>query len=215
MHARELAGSAKDLKARSRRASGLAILIDGLDEAGEGLMDSVGNQLSRLAATGVTIFFAARTDFFERTADLLQRTLGEPREVLEIRSWTRDDIIDFATRYTERIDDNSVLLRLRQILDSVPGALDLSSNPMRLTLLLYLLATDAAVDVHRLTNTYALYDMFYREWLAKERRRGTGGSDPQLILQAHTRLARWIYTHRSERVQPHEVIGPEVWTASS
>ncbi|MEU7656598.1 toll/interleukin-1 receptor domain-containing protein [Micromonospora taraxaci] len=213
VHARDLPARASELATRSRRMARLALLVDGLDEAGEGLVETVSSHLGQLAAAGATIFFAARTDFFDRQSDILKRTLGMPREVLEVKSWTREDVLDFASGYAQRISDPSVSARAESIIDDVPGAAQMSSNPMRLTLLLYLLASDAAIDVVRLSEPYALYTMFYREWLTRERHRGTGGIDSSLVQKSHTALARWFYTNRGERARPEESIGADVWMA--
>ncbi|MGI5525106.1 TIR domain-containing protein [Micromonospora sp. CA-259024] len=212
VHARDLPARASELATRSRRTSRLALLVDGLDEAGEGLVEAVSSDLGKLAAAGATIFFAARTDFFDRQSDILKRSLGVPREVLEVKSWTREDVLDFASKYSQRISDPSVSVRAESIIDNVPGAAQMSSNPMRLTLLLYLLASGAAIDIVRLTEPYALYTMFYGEWLTRERHRGTGGIDSSLVRRSHTALARWFYTNRGERARPEESLGFEVWT---
>jgi hypothetical protein len=85
-----------------------------------------------------------------------------------------------------------------QVLSQVPGASAMLGNDMRLTLLLYLLATGAQVDLLNLQEPYRLYETFYAEWIKKERSRGTGGSNFDLISNAHTALARWLYDNKGE-----------------
>ncbi|TCB96490.1 TIR domain-containing protein [Micromonospora zingiberis] len=211
VHAREVPRRIKELRARARRKSGLVLLVDGLDEAGDEMVSTIGAELGGLVATGVTVFVASRTDFFERQADVLVGGLGSLEEVLEVKAWARSDIIDFSERYASRVDDPLVASRVREILDSVPGAVDIASNPMRLTLLLYLLVTRADIDVLRLNEPYTLYEMFYSEWLNKERHRGTSGGSATAIVAAHVQLARWFYRHKGERSSSVREIGVEGW----
>src|SRR5262249_3343646 len=101
-------------------------------------------------------------------------------------------------RYSDRIDEPGLKGAVARILEDVPGARHMLGNPMQLTLLLYLLATGARVDPINVQEPYSLYSTFYREWMKKERSRGTGGFHPETVSQAHIRLARWLYENRGE-----------------
>jgi hypothetical protein len=124
--------------------------------------------------------------------------LANLTEILELSNWRDDEIVDFTSRYAERIDEPSLSSAVRRILEDVPGARAMLGNPMRLTLLLYLLATGARIDMVNLQEPYSLYSTFYREWIKKERSRGTGGFSPNSIRVAHTEAAHWLYEHKGE-----------------
>ncbi len=202
VHARDLDAKLGSLAARAGSDDrGLAVLIDGLDEAGEENVRGVAAALSRLAeleGPRIAIIIASRTDFFDRQYDILRSHLGNLVEVLEIRDWREGDVIEFARRYSERVDDASILPAVRQILENVRGADRLISNPMRLSLLLYLLATGVRFDAVDLKEPYSLYRLFYTEWIKKERHRGTGGSSSASIQRAHVTISRWLYKNGGE-----------------
>jgi hypothetical protein len=64
----------------------------------------------------------------------------------------------------------------------------------------YLIATGANVELINLDQPYSLYDTFYREWLRKERDRGTGGYHPASIRTTHTEIAHRLNEFKGEAV---------------
>jgi hypothetical protein len=205
VHARDLDSRFGSLAARADDDNkGLVVLVDGLDEAGAENVHSLVAALSRLAelaeqhSTRITIIVASRTEFFDRQYDVLRPHLANLAEVLEIRDWRDEDIVEFTKRYAERVDNTSMLPAVRRILKNITGADRLVSNPMRLSLLLYLLATGARFDAVDLKEPYSLYRLFYAEWIRKERHRGTGGSSAVAIHRVHVAVARWLYRNRGE-----------------
>jgi hypothetical protein len=152
------------------------------------------------------VILASRSDFFDRQYDVLRPALANLVEVLELANWTEQDILDFSRRYAERIDAPLLSAAVLRILSEVPGSQAMLGNPMRLTLLLYLLATGAELDLVNLQEPYSLYDTFYREWIKKERSRGTGGFKPGSIQQAHIVLARWFYENKGEISDYYELM---------
>jgi len=199
VHARDLNLKLDSLRERSENSSSsLGIIVDGLDEAGADRMPEVASALADLHRANVTVIVSSRAEFFDRQYDVLRSGLSNLGEILELSRWVSLDILDFTQRYAERIDLPHLTLMVQEILAEVPGAENMLGNPMRLTLLLYLLATGAQIDSLNLQEPYSLYDTFYREWIKKERSRGTGGFEPKHILSAHIAIARWLYENRGE-----------------
>jgi hypothetical protein len=199
LHARDLTDRLGALLERSE-ASGHAIgvIVDGLDEVGAEHMSAVGSALAELRRPNLTVIVASRTEFFDRQYDLLQSALANLVEILELISWSHDDILGFTESYSSRIDAPHLRDSVEQILSQVPNASAMLGNAMRLTLLLYLLATGAQIDLLSLQEPYRLYETFYSEWIKKERSRGTGGLNAGVIKGAHTALARWLYENKGE-----------------
>jgi hypothetical protein len=199
VHARDLCRRLDSLVEHSAASyQPMGVMVDGLDEAGAEHMREVGLALADLHRPNLTVIVSSRTDFFDNQYDLLRPGLTNLAEILELSSWSDDDILDFAGRYSERIGISHLKDSVKQILAHVPGGSAMLGNPMRLTLLLYLLATDAQVNLLSLREPYSLYETFYREWIKKERSRGTGGSNPKALREAHTALARWLYENKGE-----------------
>jgi hypothetical protein len=198
VHARDLVQRQDVLERRSSESSrdGFAILVDGLDEAGSASFDQVAAALTRLSNDHTTIVIASRGDFFERNFSLLQTNDLELHEVLEMKAWNVSDVVDFSEKYAERLGDPGVARAIRGVLDTIPGADRMISNPMRLTLLLYLLAVGAAVDAITMREPFILYRLFYDQWIKKEKQRRTTSLDFDTIKHAHVRLARWLYENR-------------------
>jgi len=183
-----------------------------LDEAGSDRIPEIAMALNRLQQTNVATIIASRIDFFDRQYDVLKQGLSNLVEVLELSNWQDSDILDFTTRYAERIDHPGLAMTVQGLLAHVHGARNMLGNPMRLTLLLYLLATGADIDVINLEEPYSLYDTFYREWIRKERSRGTGGFYPDSIRPAHTEIAHWLNEFKGEVVSLAQLVsevGPE------
>jgi hypothetical protein len=199
--ARDLARTIDDVIAKIDERSPSTILIDGLDEVGSAGVADLGESLQRIRALQTTIVLASRTAFLEHQYALLHPYFGDFAEVVEICSWTPDDILEFTRRYAERVDDNSIIPKVERILAEGTGAGKLISNPMRLTLLLFLISVGAKFDASRLSETYSLYRIFYDEWIKRERHRGTGGFNAAIMRRAHVDIARRLYRNRGEWAQ--------------
>ncbi|WP_407561104.1 toll/interleukin-1 receptor domain-containing protein [Streptomyces sp. 184] len=212
VHARDLGEREEVLKRRSREAGGdgFAVLVDGLDEAGSALFADIAGVLTRLSRTATTIVVASREDFFERNFSQPGTDDLELHEVVEMKAWSVSDVVSFAARYAERMGDPQVARALGEVLDAIPGADRMMRNPMRLTLLLYLLAVGAAVDATALREPFILYRLFYEEWLKKEKQRRTTSLGFSAIRSAHVRLARWLYENRgSHGASPADLQEPD------
>ncbi|MGH7931293.1 MAG: TIR domain-containing protein [Candidatus Binatia bacterium] len=201
VHASELLTSTRSLAKQIDQSepAGLALLVDGLDEAGGANVGSVARALAELRQPNTMVVLAARTDFFDRQYGIMAPYLSDLVEVLELQPWSDEDILEFSRKYSERIGDPSVSLAVGRIIEDVSGVRSLIGNPMRLTLVLYLLASGMRLDALSLQQPYTLYTLFYEEWLRKEKQRGTGGRDPEAVRAAHIGLARWLYAHRGIR----------------
>lgn len=203
VHASELLTSNRSLAKQIDQSepAGLALLVDGLDEAGGANVGKIARSLAELRRANTMVVLAARTDFFDRQYDIIAPHLSDLVEVLELQPWGDEDILEFSRKYSERIGDRSVSLAVGRIIEDVPGARGLIGNPMRLTLVLYLLASGMRLDAVSLQEpytlyTFTLYTLFYEEWLRKEKQRGTGGRDPEAVRAGHIGLARWLHAHR-------------------
>jgi hypothetical protein len=181
-----------------RSRTGFAVIVDGLDEAGADHVSEVAAALAELQMANVVLVVASRREFFDRQYDTLQPNLTNLVEILELCAWNEGDVLEFVGKYSDRVGSPQLSSAVQRILNEVRGADEMLSNPMRLTLLLYLLVTGAAVDPRDLREPYSLYRAFYSEWIKKERNRGTGGFTPAIIREGHTTLARWMYEHKGE-----------------
>ncbi|MFC4591618.1 TIR domain-containing protein [Sphaerisporangium corydalis] len=198
LQAREVGTKIDSIIAKVDRQSALTVLVDGLDEASESVMVDLARSLSRLLQLNAVVIVASRTEFFERQYPVLHPHVGELAEVVEICSWHDGDVREFSRLYAERVDDDSISAVIERIMEDFAGSRNLISNPMRLTLLLYLLAVGTRLDVVDLKEPYSLYRLFYDEWIKKERHRGTGGFDAKVIRRAHLLIARWIYRNKGD-----------------
>jgi TIR domain len=198
IRAGELATRLDSLVSRIDADRPSTVLIDGIDEAGIAAMENLGEYLRRLLRLGTVIVIASRTDFFERQYAMLHPHMGDLAEIVEICAWEDTDVLEFTRLYSERVADPTITPAVEQILNEVSGARKLINNPMRLTLLLFLLSVRARIDTADLNEPYTLYRLFYTEWVKKERHRGTGGFDESSIRGAHSIVAQWIYRNRAE-----------------
>lgn len=198
VHARDLVERQEVLERRSNESGGdgFAILVDGLDEAGSASFDEVAAALIRLSRDHTTLVIASRGDFFERNFSLLRSNDLELHEVLEMKAWNVSDVVAFTEKYAERLGDPHVARAIKGVLETIPGADRMISNPMRLTLLLYLLAVGAAVDATTMREPFILYRLFYDQWIKKEKQRRTTSLGSSVIRSAHVVLARWLYENR-------------------
>jgi hypothetical protein len=166
LHARDLNVRLDSLLEHSATSDhAVGVIVDGLDEMGAEHMPAISAALAELRRPNLTVIVASRTDFFNRQYDLLQPALTNLLEILELSIWSDDDILDFTERYATRIDVPHLKTSVKQILLQVPSASAMLGNAMRLTLLLYLLATGAQVDLLSLEEPYRLYETFYGEWI--------------------------------------------------
>lgn len=208
VHARELLQPSHALERQINHSepAGLALLVDGLDEAGAENIGAIADRLSRIRRDNTFVVLAARTDFFDRQYDRISPYITHFVDVLELQPWEDDAIREFAVKYSQRVGDSSVSLNASRIIKNVPGARGFMSNPMRLTLVLFLLASGLQLETTSFHEPYTLYSLFYEEWLRKERQRGTGAFDPNMVRKAHVKLARWLYIHRGERTHVDEIL---------
>ena len=207
LHFRDLTAKLDALISRCEDDSSvLGVLIDGLDEAGSDRMVEIAAGLCRLREVNAALIIGSRLDFFDRQYSAIKAGIPNLVEVLELASWQDDDILDFTRRYAERIGQAELSDAVEGLLMRIYGARSMLGNPMRLTLLLYLMATGANVNIIDLEQPYSLYDTFYREWIRKERGRGTGGFHPASIRAAHTEVAHRLNQFKGEVVSLAELL---------
>lgn len=214
VHARDVADETASLivKAGVERIpeegapAAFAVIVDGLDEAGSDHVPDIARALEKLSMSNVATLIACRADFFDRHYKILGYALPNLVEIVELATWQDDDILDFTVRYSIRVSQPSLVASVERLLRDSLGARQMLGNPMRLTLLLYLMATDADVRSINMDESYSLYDTFYREWLRSERGRGTGGFDSGNIRSAQTEVAHWLNENRGQVASPDEIL---------
>jgi hypothetical protein len=207
MHARDLSNSLESVVSTAKDSSNpFGVIVDGLDEAGSERAPEIADALRQLNSAGISVFIGSRTDFFDRQYRVLRGGLSNLIEVVELSTWQDNEILGFTGRYAERVGHPGLSAMVRDLLSRVRGARGILGNPMRLTLLLYLLARGTNVSPVNLQEPYSLYDTFYREWLHEERGRGTGGFDLAGVRRAHIEIAHWLNQHKGEIATLSEMI---------
>lgn len=199
LHARELADRHAELTRRSAEygRAGIAILIDGLDEAGETSLPEIIALVSSLSGSYTSIVLASRADFFDLHFSVVVDAHLTVNEILNVDEWAQSDVLTFAVKYGERVGIAEVGRAIERILDEAPHTESLMRNPMRLTLLLFLLATGASVEAISFREPYSLYRVFYEEWIRKEHQRKTTTIEFDVLKRAHVALARELYRYRA------------------
>jgi hypothetical protein len=201
LHFRDLTSKIDSIVAEANQSKRFLCIIDGLDEAGAEHIEAITSALARLSETNALTILASRTDYFERQYGTLKDGLANLEEVLELDQWQDSDIVEFTSRYAARIGQPELAAAVTGLLERVHGTRIMLGNPMRLTLLLYLMAMGTDVRAVNFEHPYSLYDTFYREWIRKERSRGTGGYNPTSIRAAHTEIAHRLNEFKGEVVE--------------
>jgi adenylate kinase family enzyme len=200
LHFRDLTSKVDSLVTEATQSKRFLCIIDGLDEAGAEHIEAITSALARLSEANALTIIASRTDYFERQYEILKAGLANLEEVLELDQWQDRDIVEFTSRYAARIGQPGLAVAVTGLLERVHGTRIMLGNPMRLTLLLYLIAMGTNVETVNFEQPYSLYDTFYREWIRKERSRGTGGYNPTFIRAAHTEIAHRLNEFKGEVV---------------
>lgn len=202
MHAREVSswltdgpeGKLQDLEIE--RDQPLARLVDGLDEVGEGDRLNALQILRRSARLGDLTIITCRYDVFAN----LERKAPEQAnfdEVVEVIEWNfEQNVVPFATGYLNKVGESDLAPVLLRACEALPNLRRFVCNPFHLTLTLYLLQTGKTLQEDLFIDRYSLYDAFYRQWIARERRRGTSVTSAVLIIAAHVEVARRLYRRR-------------------
>lgn len=168
-------------------------LIDGLDEVGPAGIAGVLDFANQRCADGSPVWICGRSDFLFQYLPSVSDRLHRIMEIVEIQPWGVAEIRSFAKSYLKQAAQPD-LWRLVEGLLASPAQADFLSNPMRLTLALYLLTAGLTQNPRVMTHPYHLYDTFYREWLRREVHRGTQ-VDSGEIQRLHVEIAKWIYAH--------------------
>lgn len=206
MHAREVAGwSTEGLQMRLRELaieSGQAVarLVDGLDEVGERERLDVLQTLRRAAQPSDITAITCRHDVF---ATLERRAPTEVSfdEVAEILEWDfEENVAPFATGYLNKLGRGELAPALFQACETFPNLRRFVCNPFHLTLTLYLLQAGQPFEASIFVDRYTLYGAFYRQWISRERQRGTSVASATHIIAAHVEVARRLYRRRLGRI---------------
>jgi hypothetical protein len=206
MHAREVVGWSIDgLQMRLRELAieggqAVARLVDGLDEVGERERLDVLQILRRAARPGDVTAITCRHDVF---AALERRAPAEASfdEVAEILEWDfQENVVPFATGYLNKVERGELAPVLFRACEALPNLRRFVCNPFHLTLTLYLLQAGEPLEESIFVDRYTLYDAFYRQWMSRERRRGTSVANATHIIAAHVEVARRLYRRRLGRV---------------
>lgn len=179
------------------QAQPLARMIDGLDEVGEAQRLEVLKMLRHSARPGDVTVLTCRHDVF---ASLERQEPGHTNfdEVVEIVPWDFDtNVVPFATGYLEKVERRELAPIFIRACISSPNLRRFICNPFHLTLTLYLLQAGSALEADLFVDRYSLYHAFYRQWIARERRRGTSGMiEAARIIAGHVEVARRLYRRR-------------------
>lgn len=179
------------------KARPVARLIDGLDEVGETDRIRILGALRHSFRPGDLTVVTCRHDVF---ADLERK---EPQhvifdEIIEICEWNFDrNVVPFATGYLQKVERPHLVKVLLDACDVSANLRRFICNPFHLTLTLYLLQSGQTLKDEIFLDRYSLYESFYKQWIGRERRRGTSVSQGSEIVAAHVAIARALYKQRT------------------
>lgn len=166
------------------------ILIDGVDEVGAASLGAVMDYVRVARAAGATVRLGCRTDFFFRHVAMHDDWSPLFDELVELQEWSRTDAERFVERYADQAGDETLYDKAIGLLERIPTKNPLWSNPLQLTLLLYLVHSGVHITEEELTYPYALYGVVYHHWQHREQHRGTGRAPSSIVEAAHLALAK-------------------------
>jgi len=190
------------------RQYGFALLVDGLDEISDANVPKVVHLLQQAVKCGEVVLWLAcrKIPFIRKVAARLEWSQLF-YEILELQQWPEDkDALLFAKRFADRTSQPKLYRALITLRRRHPEMRPFLGNPFELTLLLYLLQEELAVDTRRLVNSYDLYSQFYQNWLIRESDRGTATQPHTVVQHAHYAIARALYRSKGTSLDPCDTL---------
>ena len=173
----------------------LLILFDGVDEIFATDHTKLAQLINNASTINCAIWFGCRTDFY----DSAQCFDSIPYQRVYLLEWTSEQSSLHVEEYSEKTKKNivekySCLLGQNNCIES------LCKNPLRLSMLLYILETDIQkLQLHN--NEYLLYKVFFSQWINNELTRSKElNLDEETVFVKWQQIARALYIDRYSEV---------------
>lgn len=176
----------KIINKEKKYTTSLIIMIDGIDEAftdGKNQFDVFYKKVDELSCE---IWFGCRTQFFEKHIE----TLAAHR--IEIQPWAHEQSQQYVQTYFGQKHTPQLEERYLRLCSSNDCIHSFSTNPFRLSILIYLLENTEDFS-NQITNIYSLYQEFFDIWIKKETQRRPSRRRKIDYYTQFSKIARKLY----------------------
>ncbi len=173
----------------------LLILFDGIDEVFATNHTELAQLINNANTIKCTIWFGCRTDYY----DSAQCFDSIPYQRVYLQEWTPEQSLLYVNEYAKKSKKN-ITEKYNYLLDQNNCIESFYKNPLRLSMLIYILETDdKELQLHN--NEYLLYSMFFSQWINNELTRSKEFNiDEETIFVEWQKIARTLYIDRYSEI---------------
>lgn len=174
------------------------VFIDSVDEVFNNNDNNIFEFINELSSLNVSIILGCRKNYYNRF--LLEY---EFKYVFDIQDWNEEMVKKYASHYLENRRKKELFIT---IFKSDSALRKFLLNPFQITLLMCIIANECDSKINKINNIYMLYQVFYNEWIFKERKRSSCFIEEKDIIDVHYRIAKSLYKNYNTSVDINKIL---------
>lgn len=174
----------KILKLKCAQKNRIIVFIDGVDEIFNCERKNPIDYIEKLRGLNICVILGCRKNYYRRILEQVVFT-----EVYEIENWEQNQIKKYVKNYLE-------FCKKEYLYHEVFEKQNCESflvNPFQCSMLLHLVVLLKEEQIDEIKNIYTLYDIFYKYWIHREKKRNQSFLEIKDISNIHFKIAREFY----------------------
>lgn len=182
------------LSSKTKPEKDFLLIIDGIDEIFATNHAELQNLITITSQIKCDICLGCRTDFYNN-AKCLENI---PHKRIFLQEWKEEQASKYVKKYTEKVGKTDIFIKYEYLLKS-QSINTFYSNPLRLSMLLYIIENDTVIENDTAqniikNNEYELYEAFFKLWLKNETTNSNAPClAPDEIYSQWEQIARLMY----------------------
>ena len=182
----------------------LVLFIDGVDETFANNPSKLNSFIRSLKHLTCEMWIGCRTQFFDKYAKAFSNLSGSR---IIVQNWSPQDVESYIHNYYATINNQQKLKTIKNLLSTNESYVEFCKNPLRLSMLIYIVEKTPACESLKLTNDYHLYSKFFELWISSETQRFDCKYDHKHLYNKLYQISRDLYENNETTInEDNEII---------
>lgn len=182
----------------------LILFIDGIDEAFASDPAKISDFIKSLRHFDCEMWLGCRTSFYNKYSKTLSELNGSR---IIVQNWEEDDVRIYITDYCNTSNNERLLSKMNSLIDNNGSYMRFCTNPLRLSMIIYIADNTPDNRVIEIENDYNLYSRFFELWISNESQRLNIHHNEIDLYNIWYRISRELYeTNKSTICDDNDII---------